>query len=75
MFDTPAASDELPSEPIEQFRIAGALTLRAEIVGCGNDAAAEMVLPDAVDHDSRGELARAVIDVRDPIGERAAMVR
>ena len=75
LFDAPPAPDEFAGEPIEEFRIAGALALSTEIVWCRDDAATEMVLPNTVHYDTSGELAGAVIDISDPIRERTAAIR
>ena len=53
-----AFSDQPPfSQPaaIEQCRVTGAISNAAEIARSAHDAGAEMMLPDAIGHDARGE--------------------
>ena len=45
--------DERARQPVEQFGVARPVSVRAEVVRRLDDAAAEVVLPDAVDHDAR----------------------
>ena len=47
--ERPAIRLERPCEVIEQRRMRGRWTQVAEVVGCGSQAAAEEVVPDAVD--------------------------
>ena len=49
----PAVVHELHSQPVEQFRMAGAVADHAEVVQAGDDAASEMMVPDAIHPDSR----------------------
>src|SRR5262249_8449484 len=58
--------DELRGEPVEQFWVRRLLAELAEVVGRGDDAAAEMVLPKAVD-DHAGR--QRIIFRGDPVGE------
>src|SRR5690606_32851019 len=51
----PAPLHELGREPVEQFGMAGAFAELAEVGGGGDEAAAEVVLPDPVDEDAGGE--------------------
>ena len=62
-------------EPVEKFGVGGALALGTEIVWGGDDAAAEVLLPDAVDDDAGEEVAGAVFGIGDPIGEGVAAMR
>src|SRR4029453_8600033 len=42
-------------QPVQQLRVRRLVPLEAEVVGGADDAAAEVVLPDAVDHHPGGE--------------------
>src|SRR5207245_800761 len=53
--EAPAAADELVSQPVEQFGMAGGITEPAQVAGRGDEAAAKMLLPDAVDDHPRRE--------------------
>lgn len=53
-FDAPAIGDELGGQPVEQFRMSGRLAAGAEIAWSRDNAAAEMMLPNAVDQDACG---------------------
>src|SRR5437762_3306880 len=44
----------------------GSLAEEAEVAGCPHDSGAEVVLPDAIDYDSRGERMRVA---REPAGQ------
>ena len=54
-FGRPPALDEARGEIVEQFRMAGAFAHASEVARRVYDAAAEVVQPNAVDHDPRGE--------------------
>jgi hypothetical protein len=43
------------SQPVEQFGVAGPFAQDAEVAASGHQPAAEVVLPDTVDHDPRGQ--------------------
>ena len=60
---------EFGGQPIEQLRMRRAHAVVAEIAGGADDAAAEMMLPDAVDHDAGGH---RIVLRRDPVGEHRA---
>ena len=62
----PAAADEVGGEPVEQFRMRRPPAADAEIVRRGDEAAAEVMLPDPVDHHSRRE---GMIGARQPLGQ------
>ena len=49
----PAAGDELPCQPVEQFGMRRPVALQAEIVFRGDQALAEIGLPDAIDRHAR----------------------
>ncbi len=65
-------TDELRGEVVEQFGVRRLRPGNAEVVGRGDDAGAEVVLPDAVDHDAGEE---RVLRRRDPVRERGAAAR
>ena len=50
------------------------LALHAKVVGRRDEAAPEVMLPDAVHHHARKEAARAVLGVREPVAQRDARV-
>ena len=53
--DRPSRRNELMSQPIEQFRVAWSIAQSAKIAGSRNQSAAEMVLPDSIDHCACGQ--------------------
>src|SRR5215470_9576806 len=63
MFYAPAAFDEFNRQPVEQFGMRRALASRAEIFGRRYQSLSEILLPDAVDNDARGQ---RVVPVHDP---------
>lgn len=69
--DRPAVRDEPRREVVEQFGVRGPFAGRAEVIGRGDEPAAKMLLPDAVDDHARVEgIARA----GESPGERAAAI-
>src|SRR5262249_18701281 len=60
LLDGPALPGELRCQVIEQFRVGGALAEKAEVIDGTDDALAEMVLPDPIDHHSRHEGTRRI---------------
>ena len=66
--DAPAALDELGREPVEQFRMRRPLAHLAEVARRAHDAFAEVMLPDPVHHDARGQ---RILRRRKPLGESA----
>ena len=66
--DRPLVLDEAARQIIEQLRMRGTLAQLAEIAGRAHDSLAEMMLPDAIHHDARGQrIAR--------IGDRLGQVQ
>jgi hypothetical protein len=64
--DGPAALDEADGQPVEQFGMTRFLAAIAEVVAGRHQASAEVMLPDAVDHDaSRQRIVRR----GDPAGQ------
>ena len=53
--DVPAGIAEFRREPVEQARMAGSLPLQSEIVRSRDEAPPEVLLPDPVDRDPRGQ--------------------
>ena len=51
--DTPAGTDELVRQPVEQFRVRGTLAHHSEVAGRGHDPSAEVVQPESVRHHPR----------------------
>src|SRR5262245_29844862 len=56
--DRPAALDKTRRQKIQQLRVSGTLADRTPVVGRTHQALVEMPLPDAVDHDARGQRMR-----------------
>lgn len=55
LLERPAAPDELAREPVEELRVRGRAALRAERVRRLDNALAEVMHPNAVRDDARGE--------------------
>src|SRR5215510_1072543 len=72
LLDAPAARNELASQPIEQVEMRRAPTLQAKIARCRNDAPPEVMLPDAVDHHSRGQ---RIVGAGNPFSECSTPIR
>ena len=53
--EAPAATREFGGEPVEQFRVRWPCAGFTKIVQCADDALAEVMFPNAVDHHARGE--------------------
>ena len=68
-FHRPAFGDEARGEPVEQFGMGRWLALFAKIVRRRDESFSEMLLPDAVRHDARGE---RIGRVEQPVGEAQA---
>src|SRR5215831_9672906 len=67
---TSARIHEFAGEPVEEFGMGWGIDAGAEVFGCGDDALAEIFLPDAIDDDaSGGGRAR----VHNPFGEAEAV--
>ena len=66
-FQMPAVGDEFAGQPVEQFRMRGVAPHRPEIVRRGHDPLAEVILPNTVNHHSRGEW---MIGASEPFGQR-----
>jgi hypothetical protein len=47
--------DKIDGEPVEQLDVGGGIALAAEVAGRGDDAPAEVVLPQAINQDARRE--------------------
>ena len=67
--EPPPLADQLGGEIIEQFGVAGTLALGPEVAGGGDQPSAEVVLPEAVDDHPGQEVARAGVDVGQPVGQ------
>ncbi len=53
--EAPLVFEELVGEPVEEFGVGGSVAAEAKVARCGNDAGAEVMMPEAVDDDSAGE--------------------
>ena len=67
--EAPAAGHEIAREPIEQLGMRGRVADDAEIAGRGDDAAAEMVLPEPIDDDA---CRQGMIGAGEPCGQLGA---
>ena len=65
-FDIPVGLAEVAGEPVEQFRMAGQFSLRAEVVARFDEARAEQLLPEAIDGDAGSE---RMLGRDEPVGE------
>jgi hypothetical protein len=74
MLGGPAVGDEFGREPVQQIRMRGARTLKTEIVRGGDEATAEVLLPDAVCGDPGQEVPGPAFWIGEPAGERGAAV-
>ena len=52
----------------------GECSLEPKVVGGGDDAASEVVVPDAVDDDAGEEVTGAVVDIGHPVGKSGAAI-
>ena len=57
-------------EEVEQLGVAGFVAAEAEVAGGGDEALAEMMMPDAIDDDARGQRGR-----RDQVGAEQRLTR
>src|SRR3954462_10190119 len=55
LLERPSRGDEATCEEVEQLGVAGPLAHCPEVAGGGDEASAEVTLPDAVDQDPGGE--------------------
>ena len=65
----PAVLDQLRGEEVQQLGVRRRLALASEIIGCGDDAPAEMMLPESIDHDTGEKMARTLLGVGDPLSQ------
>ena len=65
LFDAPSIANELMSKPVQEFWMRGVLSLPAKVTGGGHKALTEMLLPNAVDENTRGQ---RVVRIRNPFG-------
>ena len=61
---------EIVGQPVEQFRMAGQLPLRAKVIGSGYNAPAEKMKPDPVDHHPGSQ---GVFRAGDKVGQSEAV--
>ena len=66
VLDRAVVAVEIRSEEVEEFRVRGFAAKAAEIVGGGDDAAAEDMVPEAVDDNAGGE---RVVGAGDAVGK------
>ena len=52
MLERPAVFDQFDGQPVEQFRVRRGFAVGAEVVGRGDEAAAEVMLPKPIDDDA-----------------------
>src|SRR5262249_10804230 len=67
--DTPPTRHKLGGQPIEQLWMSWLGTTRAEVIGRSHKPLAEMVKPDAIDHNSSGQ---RIPSVSEPCSESDA---
>ena len=72
LLEAPAAIHELDRHPVEQLLIRGLLSHLPEVVERRDDAAPHVVVPDAVDDDTRRQ---RVVARAEPFGEREPPAR
>src|SRR5207249_9076303 len=65
--DRPAVIDEPACEPVEELRMRGLLAHDSEVAGCADQSFPEVMLPDAVHDDARGE---RIVRAGEPPGQR-----
>ena len=68
----PAAVDELCRQPIEKLGVGWFGAVFTEVIGGGDEACAEMILPESIDRDASGEW---VFRVRHPFRQLHAALR
>ena len=72
LLDAPAAVHELHGQPVQQFGMRRGVTHLAEVVQRADDAAAKVVVPDAIDDHSRCE---RIVARGDPLRQRQSTTR
>jgi len=70
----PELLDWLAGEPVEQLGMRRGLALHAKVIRRRDEAAPEVMLPDAVHHHAREQASRAVLGVGEPLAQRHARV-
>ena len=73
--EPPAVADQLAGQPVEQLGMRRRLPLLAEVARRGDDPAAEVVLPEPVDDHPGQQVARAPVDVGEPVGQGRPAIR
>ena len=66
VLQAPAVCDEFVREEIEQLGMAWGIAAETKIAGRGDEALAEVMMPEAVDDDTSGEW---IFGMGDPVGE------
>ena len=61
--------EQLAGQPIEQLRMARRLAQAAEVAAAIHQAAAEVILPEAIDHHARRQ---RIVGRGQPVGQRRA---
>ena len=74
-FETPATGGKFLAEIFEKLRMRRLLAAHAKITDSSHQSLAKMMLPDPIDHHPRQQRPRAMIRIRDPLGQRAALRR
>ena len=69
-FQTPALPNEFAREPIEQFGVTRLVARFAKVADAANQALSEVMFPNAIDDDSRGQSACGGIGLSQPASER-----
>ena len=68
VFGAPVAADELIGKIVQQGRVTGRTAVDAKVIGCGDDALAELVTPHAIGIDAG---CKRVSRVDEPFGKQS----
>ena len=74
-FNAPPVRNKVGCKIFKQLRVSRMLAAYTKVAGSPNESKAKVVLPDAVDEDSREQFSSAVFHIGNPISERAALQR
>ena len=70
-FQFPSAGNQLPGEPVEQFGLIRQGAGLAKVIRRQHKSGAEMMLPETIHNHPRKQKSGTVIDIRDPVRQRA----
>jgi hypothetical protein len=66
VFEAPFVRDEFAGEEVEQLGMRGTCSIDSEVAGRLNKAGAEVIMPEAIDDDTRGQ---RICGIGDPVSE------